>query len=59
MRGSGLIGVDLFVKKFPAGVQKVLDILFKVTLIAVGFENSAEFAGSENVHELGVWSRGR
>ena len=32
MRGSGLIGVDLFVKKFPAGVQKVLDILFKVIM---------------------------
>ena len=34
MRGSGLIGVDLFVKKFPAGVQKVLDILFKVIIAA-------------------------
>ena len=31
---SGLIGVDLFVKKFPAGVQKVLDILFKVIIAA-------------------------
>lgn len=29
-----LIGVDLFVKKFPAGVQKVLDILFKVIIAA-------------------------
>ena len=28
------IGVDLFVKKFPAGVQKVLDILFKVIIAA-------------------------
>ena len=31
---SALIGVDLFVKKFPAGVQKVLDILFKVIIAA-------------------------
>ena len=31
MRGSGLIGVDLFVKKFPAGVQKVLDIGYGMT----------------------------
>ena len=29
MRGAGLIGVDLIVKKFPKVVQKWLDILFK------------------------------
>ena len=32
MRGSGLIGVDLFVKKLPAGVQKGLDIVFKLII---------------------------
>lgn len=35
MRGAGLIGVDLFVKKFPKGVQKGIDILFKI--IIAGF----------------------
>lgn len=34
MRGSGLIGVDLFVRKFPHAVQKAIDILFKI-IIAV------------------------
>ena len=34
MRGAGLIGVDLFVKKLPAKVQKALDIIFKVIIIA-------------------------
>lgn len=34
MRGAGLIGVDLFVKKFPRGVQKGIDILFKVIIAA-------------------------
>ena len=28
LRGPGLIGVDLFVKKFPFAVQKVIDIIF-------------------------------
>ncbi len=34
MRGSGLIGVDLFVKKFPHTIQKAIDIAFK-SIIAV------------------------
>ncbi|MBP3888853.1 MAG: TRAP transporter small permease [Cellulosilyticum sp.] len=34
MRGEGLIGVDIFVKKFPATVQKALDVIFKVIIIA-------------------------
>lgn len=34
VRGPGLIGVNLFVKKFPAVIQKTLDILFKVVIIA-------------------------
>ena len=34
MRGSGLIGVDLFVKKLPHKLQKGIDILFK-TIIAL------------------------
>lgn len=35
VRNTGLIGIDLLQKKFPAGVRKVMDILFK--LIIIGF----------------------
>lgn len=34
IRGPGLIGVDLFVRKLPPVIQKGLDILFKVIIIA-------------------------
>ena len=34
MRGSGLIGVDLFVKKFPKAVQKWIDVVFKIIIAA-------------------------
>ena len=33
VRGPGLIGVNLFVKKFPPVIQKGLDIIFKVVII--------------------------
>ena len=33
VRGPGLIGVNLFAKKFPATIQKGLDIIFKVIII--------------------------
>ena len=33
LRGPGLIGVDLFVKKFPFTVQKIIDIIFKIAII--------------------------
>lgn len=33
LRGPGLIGVDLFIKKFPFTVQKIIDIIFKVAII--------------------------
>lgn len=33
LRGPGLIGVDLFIKKAPVIVQKVLDAVFKVIII--------------------------
>ena len=33
LRGPGLIGVDLFVKKFPYMIQKIIDILFKIAII--------------------------
>ena len=33
VRGPGLIGVNLFVKKFPPVIQKGLDIIFKVIII--------------------------
>ena len=33
LRGPGLIGVDLFVKKFPFAVQKIIDIIFKIAII--------------------------
>lgn len=33
VRGPGLIGVDLFVKKTPVVVQKTLDIIFKAIII--------------------------
>ena len=34
VRSTGLIGVDLLVKKFPKGVQKALDIIYKCMIIA-------------------------
>lgn len=34
MRGEGLIGVDLIVRKFPMTVQKALDVIFKLIIIA-------------------------
>lgn len=34
VRGAGLIGVDLLVKKLPVGVQKWLDVVYKVLIIA-------------------------
>lgn len=34
VRGTGLIGVDLLVKKLPAGVQKWLDVVYKIMIIA-------------------------
>lgn len=33
LRGPGLIGVDLFVKKMPFTVQKIIDIIFKIAII--------------------------
>ncbi|MBQ8075045.1 MAG: TRAP transporter small permease [Oscillospiraceae bacterium] len=33
VRGSGLIGIDMFVKRLPKKVQKALDILFKVMIL--------------------------
>lgn len=45
MRGSGLIGVDLFIKKFPKKFQKILDIIFK--LIIIGFLCVLVVAGIE------------
>ncbi len=34
VRGSGLIGVDLLVSKFPKKVQKWLDVVYKCMIIA-------------------------
>ena len=33
LRGPGLIGVDLIVKKFPFTLQKIIDIIFKIAII--------------------------
>lgn len=35
VRGPGLIGIDLLVKRFPKSFQKTLDILFKIIIIAL------------------------
>ncbi len=34
VRGTGLIGVDLLVNKFPKGVQKWLDVFYKCLIVA-------------------------
>ena len=34
IRTTGLIGVDLFIKMFPKPVQKTIDILFKLLILA-------------------------
>ncbi len=33
VRGAGLIGIDMLVKKFPKKVQKALDIIFKLMIL--------------------------
>ena len=33
IRTTGLIGVDMFVKKLPKSAQKVIDILFKIIIL--------------------------
>ena len=33
VRGAGLIGIDMLIKKFPPKVRKALDIIFKVMII--------------------------
>ena len=33
IRGAGLIGIDLLVKRFPAVVRKGMDIVFKVIIL--------------------------
>ncbi len=33
VRGSGLIGIDMLVKRFPKKVQKALDIIFKIMIL--------------------------
>ena len=33
VRGSGLIGIDMLVERFPKKVQKALDILFKIMIL--------------------------
>ncbi len=34
VRGTGLIGVDLLIKKFPKPLQRALDIIYKCMIIA-------------------------
>ncbi|MBQ6365811.1 MAG: TRAP transporter small permease [Oscillospiraceae bacterium] len=33
VRGSGLIGIDMLVKRFPPKVQKAIDIVFKIMIL--------------------------
>ena len=33
VRGAGLIGIDMLVKRFPKKVQKILDIVFKIMIL--------------------------
>ena len=35
VRGPGLIGIDLLVKRFPKAIQKGMDILFKLIIIGL------------------------
>ncbi|MBQ9007907.1 MAG: TRAP transporter small permease [Clostridia bacterium] len=53
VRGSGLIGVDLLVRKFPVGLQKALDIIYKCMIIA--FLGVLVFYGARMVRT--GWSR--
>lgn len=53
VRGTGLIGVDLLVNKFPKKVQKGLDILYKCMIIA--FLSVLVFYGTRMV--IQGWSR--
>lgn len=53
VRGSGLIGVDLLVSKFPKPVQKWLDVFYKILII--GFLGVLVFYGTRMVTQ--GWSR--
>ena len=53
VRGTGLIGVDLLVNKFPKGVQKWLDVFYKILIIA--FLSVLVFYGTRMVSQ--GWSR--
>ena len=53
VRGTGLIGVDLLVNKFPKSVQKWLDVFYKILIIA--FLCVLVFYGSRMVSQ--GWSR--
>jgi TRAP-type C4-dicarboxylate transport system permease small subunit len=53
VRGAGLIGVDLLVKKFPPSVQKWLDVFYKCLII--GFLCVLVFYGTRMV--ITGWSR--
>jgi TRAP-type C4-dicarboxylate transport system permease small subunit len=33
VRGSGLIGIDMFAKRLPKKAQKALDIIFKIMIL--------------------------
>lgn len=53
VRGTGLIGVDLLVTKFPKSVQKWLDVFYKILIIA--FLCVLVFYGTRMVSQ--GWSR--
>jgi TRAP-type C4-dicarboxylate transport system permease small subunit len=51
VRGSGLIGVDLLVSKFPKPVQKWLDVFYKILIIG---KPAAEVALRWNILSTGI-----
>ncbi|MBR2258503.1 MAG: TRAP transporter small permease [Blautia sp.] len=53
VRGSGLIGVDLLVSKFPKKFRKWLDVFYKILIIA--FLGVLVFYGTQMVSQ--GWSR--
>ena len=53
VRGTGLIGVDLLINKFPKGFQKWLDVVYKCLIIA--FLSVLVFYGIRMVRQ--GWSR--
>lgn len=55
IRGPGFIGIDLFVKHLPRPIQKAMDIVFKIIIVA--FLCMLVYYGGSAVSVSSAWAR--